>query len=243
MTILIAEDEAPARAWLQQLLARHRPSAAIVALPSVAQAIAWLVAYPPPELIIADIQLADGLSFEIFNHASPGCPVLFTAADEPYVRGAMQRDGIAYLSKPLREDDVADALARCDRFENQFAERVRRLARRFSTPRRLVARRRHRVVVISVAEVAYFAVDDKQVDVVTRDARRIAIEHTLGDLESELDVEFFRVNPEYLVHATAVTGFRHAVKGKLLVELQPRPRGEVEVCQEKASRFRAWLAR
>jgi len=242
MTILILEDEAPARAWLQQLLARHRPSAAIVALPSVAQAIAWLIAYPPPELIIADIQLSDGLSFEIFHHAPPGCPVIFTAAHEPYVIDAMKREGIAYLVKPLREDDVADALARCDRLESQFAESVRRLARRFNAKRRLIARRRNGFVVVSVAEVAYFAVDDKRVDVVTRDARRFAIEQTIGDLESELDVEFFRVNPQYLVRATAVTGFRHAVKGKLLVELQPPPRGKVEVGQEHASRFRAWLA-
>lgn len=242
MTILILEDEAPARAWLQQLLARHRPSAAIVALPSVAQAIAWLVAHPPPELIITDIQLSDGLSFEIFHHAPPGCPVIFTAAHEPYVIDAMQREGLAYLVKPLREDDVADALARCDRLESQFAERVRRLARRFSAKRRLIARRRNGFVVVSVAEVAYFIIDDKRVDVVTRDARRFAIEQPIGDLEDELDVEFFRVNPQYLVRATAVTGFRHAVKGKLLVELQPPPRGKVEVGQAQASRFRAWLA-
>jgi DNA-binding LytR/AlgR family response regulator len=242
MTILILEDEAPARAWLRQLLARHRPSAAIIALPSVAQAIAWLVAYPPPELIIADIQLSDGLAFEIFRHTSPGCPVIFTAAHEQYVIDAMQRDGIAYLRKPLREDDLADALARCDRLDSQFAQRVRRLAERFRAPHRLVARRRSGFVVVSVAEVAYFAGDDKRIDVVTHHARRFPIDHTLGELEGELDVAFFRVNPRYLVHATAVAGFRHAVKGKLLVKLQPPPRGEVEVGKEQASRFRAWLA-
>jgi two-component system, LytTR family, response regulator len=242
MTILLLEDEAPARARLQQLLARHRPSAAIVALPSVAQAIAWLVAYPPPELIIADIQLSDGMAFEIFRHTLPGCPVIFTAAHEQYMIDAMQRDGIAYLRKPVREDDVADALARCDRLDSQFAERVRRFAQRFRAPHRLIARRRSGFVVVSVAEVAYFAGDDKQIDVVTHHARRFAIDHPLGDLEDELDLAFFRINPRYLVHATAVTGFRHAVKGKLLVKLQPPPRGEVEVHQDKTSRFRAWLA-
>jgi DNA-binding LytR/AlgR family response regulator len=213
-----------------------------VALPSVAEAIAWLAGHPTPDLIIADIQLADGLSLEIFDHASPGCPVIFATAYDEYVIDAMQRDGIAYLVKPLREQDVIGALAKYDRLESHFAERVRGLARRLGAPRRLVARRRDGFVVLSLAEVAYFSVDDKLVDVVTRDARRFAVDQTLAELESELDTEFFRVNRQYLVHAAAVAGFRSYAKGKLLVDLQPPPRGEVIVSQENAARFRAWLA-
>lgn len=242
MTILLLEDEAPARAWFEQVLARHRPGAEIVALASVADAIAWLAGHPPPDLIIADIQLADGLSLEIFDHSSPGCPVIFATAYDEYVIDAMQRDGIAYLLKPLREPDVVGALAKYDRLESHFAERVRALARRLGAPRRLVARRRDGFVVLSLSEVAYFAVDDKLVDVVTRDARRFAVDQTLVELEAELDAEFFRVNRQYLVHAAAVAGFRPYAKGKLLVELSPPPRGEVIVSQENAARFRAWLA-
>jgi DNA-binding LytR/AlgR family response regulator len=243
MTIVILEDEAPARAWLEQVLARHRPGSELVALTSVADAIAWLAGHPPPDLILADIQLADGLSLEIFDHAQPGCPVIFATAYDEYVVDALQRDGIAYLMKPLREQDLVAALAKYDRLESHFAERVRGLARRLGAPRRLVARRRDGFVVLSLAEVAYFAVDDKLVDVVTRDARRFAVDQTLAELEGELDTEFFRVNRQYLVHAAAVSGFRPHVKGKLLVELAPPPpRGEVIVSQENAARFRAWLA-
>jgi DNA-binding LytR/AlgR family response regulator len=96
--------------------------------------------------------------------------------------------------------------------------------------------------VLSLAEVAYFAVDDKLVDVITRDARRFAVDQTLAELEAELDAEFFRVNRQYLVHAAAVVGFRPHAKGKLLVELRPPAPGEVIVSQENAARFRAWLA-
>src|SRR5262245_20917664 len=127
MTILVLEDEAPARAWLTQVPARHRPGAAITALASVADALAWLAGHPAPDLIVADIQLADGLSLEIFEHAQPGCPVIFTTAYDEYLIAAMQRDGIAYLLKPLREDDVAGALAKYDRLESHFTERVRGL--------------------------------------------------------------------------------------------------------------------
>jgi DNA-binding LytR/AlgR family response regulator len=242
MTIVVLEDEAPARAWFEQVLARHRPGVAIAMLASVAEAIAWLAAHPPPDLIIADIQLADGLSLEIFDHAQPGCPVIFATAYDEYVVDAMQRDGIAYLLKPLREPDVAAALAKYDRLESHFTERVRGLARRLGTPRRLVARRRDGFVVLPVSEVAYFAVDDKLVDVVTRDARRFAVDQTLAELEAEQGVEFFRVNRQYLVHAAAVAGFRPHTKGKLLVDLVPPPVGDVVVSQDNAARFRAWLA-
>jgi DNA-binding LytR/AlgR family response regulator len=242
MTIVILEDEAPARAWFEQVLARHRPGAELVALASVAEAITYLAAHPPPDLIIADIQLADGLSLEIFDHTQPGCPVIFATAYDEYVIEALQRDGIAYLLKPLREPDVVGALAKYDRLESHFAERVRGLARRLGAPRRLVARRRDGFVVLSLAEVAYFAVDDKLVDVITRDARRFAVDQTLAELEAELGVEFFRVNRQYLVCGAAVAGFRPHAKGKLLVELAPPPPGEVIVSQDNAARFRAWLA-
>jgi DNA-binding LytR/AlgR family response regulator len=266
MTILVLEDEAPARAWLAQVLARHRPGAAITALASVADALAWLAGHPAPDLIVADIQLADGLSLEIFEHAQPSCPVIFTTAYDEYLMDAMQRDGIAYLLKPLREQDVAGALAKYDRLESHFTERVRGLLGewigraaapvghggdpaeagllrpRTGAPRRLVARRRDGFVVLSLAEIAYFVVVDKLVEVVTRDGRRFAVDQTLGELERELAAEVFRVNRQYLVHASAVAGFRPFVKGKLLVELAPAAAEEVVVSQDNAARFRAWLA-
>jgi DNA-binding LytR/AlgR family response regulator len=247
MTILVLEDEAPARAWLTQVLARHRPGAAITALASVADALAWLAGHPAPELIVADIQLADGLSLEIFEHAQPGCPVIFTTAYDEYLIDAMQRDGIAYLLKPLREDDVAGALAKYDRLESHFTARVRGLREaierpRTGAPRRLVARRRDGFVVLSLDDIAYFVVVDKLVEVVARDGRRFDVDQTLGELERDLAGEVFRVNRQYLVHASAIAGFRPFVKGKLLIELAPATTDEVVVSQENAARFRAWLA-
>jgi DNA-binding LytR/AlgR family response regulator len=246
------------------VLARHRPGAAITALASVADALAWLAGHPAPDLIVADIQLADGLSLEIFEHTQPGCPVIFTTAYDEYLIEAMQRDGIAYLLKPLREDDIAGALAKYDRLESHFTERVRGLlgawigrrshpvAQRGArsptadspavAPRRLVARHRDGFVVLSLDEIAYFVVVDKLVEVVTRDGRRFAVDQALGELERDLGAEAFRVNRQYLVHASAVVGFRPFVKGKLLIELSPAAAEEVVVSQENAARFRAWLA-
>ncbi len=244
MRVLVIEDEAPAREWLERAIGRIEPAATVVGTPgSVAEALQWLSEHPTPDLVLADIQLGDGLSLEIFDRASPGCPVIFCTAYDEFAIEAMQRDAIDYLLKPLREADLARALAKRRRLETHFAERVARLARTLGgARRRLLVRRRDAFVTLGLDEIAYFVVEDKLVDVVTRDARRFAVDRTLGDLEQELeDAEFFRVNRQYLVHAGAVASFRAFVKGKLLVELAPAADHDVVVSQENAARFRTWL--
>jgi two-component system LytT family response regulator len=250
MRVLVIEDEAPAREWLALAIRRVEPAATVAGTAgSVAEALDWLAQHPTPDLVLADIQLGDGLSLEIFDRAPPGCPVIFCTAYDEFAIAAMQRDAIDYLLKPVREADLARALAKRRRLEAHFTERVTRLARELGgaaagggARRRLLVRRRDAFVALGLDEVAYFVVDDKLVDVVTRDARRFAVERTLADLETELTAAgFFRVNRQYLVHAAAVASFRPFVKGKLVVELTPAAGDEVVVSQENAARFRAWL--
>lgn len=246
MRVLILEDEAPARQRLEQAVRRAEPGAEIVAaLPSVTQAAAWLAAHPAPELVIADVQLADGLSLELFERAPPPCPVIFCTAYDEYLVEAMRHDGIDYLLKPIDDAAVAGALAKYRRLEAHFAGRVARLAavvRAAPSRRRLLARRRDGFVALALDDVAYFVVKDKLVEVVTRAGARLDVDRTLGELEAELDpAEAFRVNRQYLVRAAAVAGFRPWAKGKLVVELDPPPGEDVVVSQENAARFRAWL--
>lgn len=242
-SIAILEDEAPARAALEAALRRIDSSLTIVAaLPSVTAAMEWLAAHPPPDLMLADIQLADGLSFEIFERTQLGCPVVFCTAYDAYTVAAMATGGIDYLLKPIRDDDLARAVSRYRRLETHFTERVRAVARKLAEPRRILARRRDGFVAVPLEQIAYFAVDDKQADVVTREGQRFQIDQTLSELEATLDAShFFRVNRQYLVAAGAIEGFRPYIKGKLLVDLSPRPADDVIVSQENAGRFRSWL--
>jgi DNA-binding LytR/AlgR family response regulator len=244
MRVVVLEDEPPARARLEAALARVAPDLELVgSLASVEQAVAWFAAHPGPDLLLADIQLADGPSFDLFERAEVTCPVIFCTAYDEYVVEAMAAGGIDYLLKPVRDADLAAALARYRRLEAHFAGRVRALARQLaSPPRRLLARRRDGFVALALDEIAYFVVDDKLVDVVTRDGRRLGVDRTLAELEAELPAtDYFRVNRQYLVAAAAVTGFRPWTKGKLVVELAPPPPAQVVVSQENATRFRAWL--
>ncbi len=245
-TVVILEDEAPARQRLEDALRRIEPGVRVAAaLASVTQAVAWLAAHGAPDLVLADIQLSDGLSFEVFERAAVSCPVVFCTAYDEHVTAAMAAGGIEYLVKPIKEADLARALGRYHRLEAHFAERVRSVARAIARPpRRLLARRRDGFVTLGLDEIAYFFIDDKLVEVVTRDGRRFGVDRTLGELESELPPEeFFRVNRQYLVAVSAVRGFRPFVKGKLRVELAPATPGDVVVSQENAARFRAWLVR
>jgi DNA-binding LytR/AlgR family response regulator len=243
LRVLILEDEPPARARLEQALAHSGVALDVeAALASVAQAVAWLAAHPAPDLILADIQLADGLSLEIFDRVALTCPVIFCTAYDEYLVDAMARGGIDYLLKPIRDDDVARALGKYRRLEAHFAQRVQALREVLQPRRRLVVRRAGGFVAVAVDEVAYFVVDDKLVDVVTRDGRRFGADQTLGELEQQLPPgAFFRVNRQYLVRAEAITGFRPHLKGRIAVELSPPTKDDVVISQENAGRFRVWI--
>lgn len=245
-TIAILEDEAPARERLEAALRRMEPGVSIApALASVAQAVAWLGANTV-DLVLADIQLADGLSFEVFERVALACPVVFVTAYDEYAIEAMSAGGIDYLLKPIADADLVRALSRYRRLEAHFAERVRAVATKLASsqrPRRLLARARDGFVTIALDEIAYFFVDDKEVEVITRDGRRAGVDRPLGELEAELAAcELFRVNRQFLVAASAVRGFKAFVKGKLLVELVPAAPEPVIVSADNATRFKAWLA-
>jgi two-component system LytT family response regulator len=241
-TVAILEDEAPARERLEAALRRVEPGVVIApTIASVAHAVEWL-AKNPVDVVLADIQLSDGLSFEVFERVALTCPVVFVTAYDEYAMEAMSAGGIDYLLKPIKDADLVRALGRYRKLEAHFAERVRAVAAKLARPRRLLARARDGFVTVSIEDVAYFFVDDKDVEVFARDGRRAGIDRPLAELEAELAAsELFRVNRQYLVAASAVRGFKPFVKGKLLVELAPAAPTDVVVSADNAARFKAWL--
>jgi DNA-binding LytR/AlgR family response regulator len=241
--VAILEDEGLARRALEAAVHRVAPAAVIVAaLESVAAGLRWFQTHEPPDLLLADIQLGDGLSFELFEQIELRCQVVFCTAHDEYAISAMAAGGIGYLRKPIADHDLARALARYQRLEAHFAERVRALGRVLLAPRRILGRRRGAFVALSLDQLAYFVVDDKQTEAVAVNGQRYAIDQTLSELETMLDpTRYFRVNRQYLASASAIEGFRPFIKGKLLVTLTPAPSREVVVSQENAARFRDWL--
>lgn len=253
LTLFIAEDEPPALARLLECLQRVAPTARVAGTAgSVQAARAWLAQHPAPDLMLLDIQLADGLSLALFDPAvqgmRPPSPVIFTTAHYAFVLEAFRCNAIDYLLKPVSEAAMAAALERYDALSRHFTGNLGGLLATLQAPlrspwrQRLVLRRGSGFASLRCDEVAWCTSVDKLTFVLTRGGERLLADETLAELEATLDPQrFFRANRQFLVQLDAIQGFRPQGKGQLRLELQPAHDAPVLVSQERAKAFREWL--
>jgi two-component system LytT family response regulator len=261
LRILILEDEYPAAERLQRLLAQAAPAARVLAvLDTVAGALAWLAANPAPDLILSDIQLADGLSLDVFAQAVVACPVIFTTAYDQYALQAFRANGIDYLLKPLKLAELQAALAKLAALQAGGAaaaapgspaptpnSSLERLLDALPQPQRpyktrFLVRQGESLLPLPTTAVAWFVSRHDTTTLATHDGRRFVVDYTLEQLEALLDPsQFFRLNRQLLAQLPAVRRLVPHLGGKLLVELAPAPTGEVLVSKEKASAVKHWL--
>ncbi|GAB3589488.1 LytR/AlgR family response regulator transcription factor [Hymenobacter daeguensis] len=266
MTILLLEDEYPAAERLQRLLAQAAPEAQVLAvLDTVAGALAWLAAHPAPDLILSDIQLADGLSLEIWEQAVVPSPVIFTTAFDAYAIRAFQANSIAYLLKPVKLAELQAALAKLRQWERRARseeptgdaaaadsaltsslralhsiERMLDARRPYKT--RFLVRQGEQLLPLPVAEAAWFISRHETVTLVVTDGRRFVLDYTLEQLEALLSpAQFFRLNRQVIAQLPAVRRLHPHFGGKLLVELHPAASEEIVVSREKSPAVKAWL--
>lgn len=244
----IAEDEPPARERLVLALAQVAPQVVVVGhADSVHNTQAWLASHTPPDLLLLDIQLADGLSLELFADGLLALPTIFTTAYDRFAIDAFRALAVDYLLKPVAEADLQRALQKVERLRRGFGTDVERLLAQWqpAPPRwrqRLLGRQGARFHSLDVDQLAYLVSLDKLVFAVDWAGERYQVDIPLAELEEALDpARFFRANRQVLVAARAVTGFSAAGKGRLKVELRPAGAGAVLVSQERAGAFRAWL--
>ncbi|MGE5432633.1 MAG: LytR/AlgR family response regulator transcription factor [Syntrophomonadaceae bacterium] len=253
MKILIIEDEAPASRRLKKLLSELEPAAEIQGcLESVEASVEWLRKNPAPDIIFMDIQLSDGLSFEIFNNVNVDSPVIFTTAYDEYAIQAFKVNSIDYLLKPI---DTSSLSASIDKFRkirdvysvqyraNEIAELLKSI-----TPASPVYKSRFLIksgtsmLVIPASEAAYFYVDNKVTYLVGQNGRKHLTDHTLDELEELLDPQhFFRANRKFIVNINAIESAASAFGGKLKLRLSQKTGEEIIVSRERASAFREWL--
>jgi len=245
VNVFIAEDEPPARERLLETLGRVAPTAIVLGTSdSVRGTAEWLAAHPAPDLLLLDIQLADGLSLELFRGGKVELPVIFTTAYDRFAIDAFQAMAVDYLLKPVSEEALAHALAKWQRLRAQVGANIARWLA--SVParwrQRLVGRKGAQHHALEIAQVAYVVSVDKLAFAVTLDGNRYLLDQTLAELESELDpARFFRASRQLLIGAHAVKQYASAGKGKLKLLLQPETDGEVIVSQERAGAFKNWI--
>jgi DNA-binding LytR/AlgR family response regulator len=250
LALFIAEDEPPARERLIETIARVAPEARVVGLAaSVHETRQWLATHAEPDVLLLDIQLADGLSIELFRDGALALPTIFTTAYDEFALAAFDALAIDYLLKPISEARLSQAFARVAALQQRFTaqaaagllERLRPASR--PSRQRWVVRRGAAYLAVPAEQVAYFVSVDKLTFLVARDGARGLLDETLAEVEAELDAQdFFRVNRQMIVAAAAIRRFASAGKGRLTLELTPAADGEVQVPQERAAAFRRWLA-
>lgn len=253
MNILIVEDEHRAALDLQNTIREILPEANITAiLDSVESAIVWLNKHESPDLAFFDIQLADGLSFEIFGEAKVECPVVFCTAFDEYALQAFQVNGVDYILKPFDREAVRRAIDKVKALDNFFQKRdgslERKLANLLDNLRRPAAKttflvsQREKMMPINVSEIAYFYIEHEVTFLHTFDNRRFMLNQTLDELEKVLDTrQFYRANRQFLVNADAIHEVEQYFARKLLLKIKAQTKEPIIVSKAKASEFLLWL--
>ncbi len=251
MTVAIIEDETLAAEKLEHVLREIDPSVEIVArLASVEASISWLRTHRP-DLLFVDIHLADGISFSIFEEIDVDAPIIFTTAYDQYAIRAFKVNSIDYLLKPVRKEDVRDALAKFARLAParhfDVSEIVRALQHRGSSYKeRFLIQYGDKVRKVTVEEIAYFFSLEKDVYMMTASRQTYPVDFTLDALQEVLDPHhFFRINRKMIIRFQAI---RHMVpysRSRLRIDLDPPPPAGLEalVSVERAAKFREWMSR
>ncbi len=255
MRILIIEDEPYAQNELQRLLKQTDIEIEVMAcLDAVVDSVEWLKLNPAPELIFADIQLADGLSFEIFRQVKVTAPVIFTTAYDEYAIQAFQVNSIDYLLKPIKPADLKRALNKLSGIRAQFAGpglssqalQIEQLIRSFRPEykTRFVVRIGDQYKHVDVGEVAYFVAEDNEVVMVTGSNKRYIVDHTLDELSQLLDPGvFFRISRSYLVGIRSIARISKYFNSRLILELMPAAEDKVLISRVRVGEFLKWMDR
>lgn len=251
MKILIIEDEKFNAARLQRILKEILPSVEILAvLETVTESVNWFKENPKPDVVLMDIRLADGLSFDIFTQTSVSCPVIFTTAYDEYAVRAFKVNSIDYLLKPIEKEELAAALQKVRpeadspvdhsllQLLQVFKERNQVYRKRFLLP----SYDGFKTVSVEDIDLAYS--EFKLTHLVLKNGTVETVPQSMEDLEDELDPDtFFRANRQVIVGVHCIDSIQNDFNGKLRILLKRNGGNEVLVSREKAPLLKAWLDR
>jgi DNA-binding LytR/AlgR family response regulator len=249
LNAIIIEDERPAMEALVQTLSEIPADVQVEAvLSTVTESIDYLSGSPAVDIIFSDVQLPDGLSFEIFKKISVQIPVIFITGYDEFMMNAFTFNGIDYLLKPIDKKDLENALLKYHNFEKHFAaqgHKIGNLVRNFETRKknRLVVRKGLEHIALKLEDIILFYTENKLVFVIDRSGKKYLSDKTLGELGEILDNDiFFRANRQYIININFIKGFKTYEKVKLQVDLIiPDLNHCIIVSQETSPQFKEWI--
>jgi two-component system response regulator LytT len=255
MTTIIIEDEKPAARLLQRKLEKINIEVGVM-LHSVEEALGWFSKNEHPDLIFLDIQLSDGLSFEIFEKVDIKSAVIFTTAYDEYALKAFKLNSVDYLLKPIDEDDLEVAVLKFkDRLllpksmekesvQFDFEEIKKMLSNPFEKTfkKRFTVKIGQHLKVISTDEIECFFSENKGTYIHTFDNRNYLMDSTLELLEQELDTnDFYRISRKFIIPLKAIKEIVMYSNSRLKIILPSYKEDEVVVSREKVSDFKNWI--
>lgn len=248
LNAIIIEDERPALENLVQMIHTIADDVQVIAtLHTVKESIEYLSANPPADLIFSDVQLGDGLSFEIFNQSGNRIPVIFITGYDEFMLNAFEYNGIDYLLKPVDMEGLRKALAKYRMLEKHFASHhsLNNLLQYIGNhkKKRLVVKKGMENISLRLEDVVLFYTENKVVYVIDRSGKKYLADKNLAELEVSLDENiFFRANRQYIININFIKGFKSYEKVKLQVDLTlPELNHCIIVSQETAPQFREWM--
>jgi two-component system, LytTR family, response regulator LytT len=251
ITTLIIEDERPAAIRLEKLLKTVESEIKVLAVIDTAEsAVRWFETHTHPDLIMLDIQLGDGLSFDIFNKTKVESYVIFTTAYDEYAIRAFELNSIDYLLKPVSETRLSQSIAKFRKLSKagqnvniqKLLETLENRENRFK--KRFVVTISGKIRVVETESVAFFYSKEKNTFLCSTDKRDYPIEFSLDQLETLLNPEFFiRVNRQYIIQYKSINKIDILSKSRIKIETVPASDEEIMVSSARTAYFRNWLER
>jgi DNA-binding LytR/AlgR family response regulator len=252
MKVIIIEDEIPAAKRLAKLLHSYNDEIEIAhKADSIESSVRYLTAAQNIDLIFMDIQLADGLSFDIFEKVKINSPVIFTTAFDQYTLKAFKVNSIDYLLKPIDEKELHRSLEKYEQLypktQHDFSDKILRLMQDINAVKykeRLLIKRGQQLSYLKTGNTAYCFADGKLCYAVDFNGTKYLLENNLSQLEEQLQPDnFYRINRHLLVNIESVKKVHTWLGGRLKLEICPATTAETIVSRERVNGFKEWLGR
>jgi DNA-binding LytR/AlgR family response regulator len=253
MNILIIEDEPHAAQLLENVLLELEPDCIVVdKLDSIKRSVKWFKNNNAPDVVFMDIQLADGLSFEIFDQHEINAPVIFTTAYNEYALKAFKVNSIDYILKPVDKTELKAALEKLRRLTGNQSRHSKILEGIGHAMKMLTKKYKERFMVkvgehlktIDVDNILYFYSQEKTTFCFTNENRNLILDFTLDQLEELLDPAcFFRINRKYMVNSKSINDIISYTNSRLKLNLKGSQDNDIIVARERVQEFKEWLDR
>ncbi len=256
MKALIIEDEEIIAKVLMSKIQKVAPDVQVMAiLPSLKTARKWLAEHAEPDLFFMDIQLSDGVSFDIFNYFNLSCPVIFTTAFDEYAIQAFKVNGIDYLLKPVNEEELLKAIGKCrkliDNKENvpvDIAALIQSMTNREARSRykeKFIVNIRNQWMPVNTRDIACFSKEALNYIYLFSGEKYMIDFSTLDEVEALVDPkQYYRANRQFIVNLDAIQAVKPVENSKLLIKLkEPNHKLEIDMSRLKSPDFKKWMDR